>query len=68
MSKTSSAVKRRYNQKAYDQIQVLVRKGEKDVIKAHAEKCGESVNGFINRAIKAAMNADNAFDACRSEE
>ncbi len=26
-------------------------KGKKDVMKAHAEKMGESVNAFVNRAI-----------------
>lgn len=68
MGKTSSEVKRRYNNKAYDQIQVLVRKGEKDIIKAHAEKCGESVNAFINRAIKTMMDADNASETYSLEE
>ena len=39
----------RYNAKAYDRINVAVPKGRKDIIKAHAEKNGESVNGFVNR-------------------
>ena len=43
----------RYNAKAYDRINVAVPKGRKDIIKAHAEKNGESVNGFVNRAINA---------------
>lgn len=68
MGKTSNEVKRRYNNKTYDQIQVLVPKGDKDIIKAHAEKCGESVNGFIKRAIKAAMDADNASGAYTPEK
>jgi uncharacterized protein (DUF1778 family) len=51
MGKTSSAVKNRYNDKAYDRINLIVPKGQKDVIKAHAEFMGESLNGFINRAI-----------------
>ena len=33
----------RYNAKAYDRINVAVPKGRKDIIKAHAEKNGESV-------------------------
>lgn len=33
----------RYNAKAYDCINVAVPKGRKDIIKAHAEKNGESV-------------------------
>lgn len=35
-------------------------KGKKDTIKAHAEAQGESVNGFINRAIDETMKSDNA--------
>ena len=60
MSKTSSAVKNRYNAKAYDRITIVVKKGEKEVIKAHAEKHdGGSVNAFIQRAISETMQRDN---------
>ena len=45
----------KYNAKTYEEIKVRVHKGQKDIIKAHAEKNGESVNGFINRAIGEAM-------------
>lgn len=58
MGKTSSAVKDRYNAKAYDEIKVRVDKGRKAEIKAHAEAQGESVNGFINRAIDETMGRD----------
>lgn len=59
MGKTSAAVKNRYNDKAYDRINLTVPKGEKEVIKAHAEKHdGGSVNGFIQRAIKETMERD----------
>lgn len=42
-----------------EQIQIRVETGGKDKIKAHAESMGESVNGFINRAIEEAMIRDN---------
>lgn len=58
MGKTSSKVKDRYNAKAYDEIKVRVFKGDKDTIKAHAESRGESLNGFINRAINEAIERD----------
>ena len=58
MGKTSSAVKDRYNAKAYDEIKVRVPKGQKDIIKAHADSMGESVNAFIGRAIDEAMERD----------
>jgi predicted HicB family RNase H-like nuclease len=44
--------------KKYDRLEVVVPKGEKDAIKAHAEARGESVNGFINRAIQETMERD----------
>jgi predicted HicB family RNase H-like nuclease len=58
MGKTSSAVKKRYNNKAYDRIEIVVPKGQKDFIKAHAESQGESVNAFIQRAINQAIEND----------
>ena len=58
MSKTSAAVKNRYNEKAYDRINLTVRKGQKETIQAHAEKLGESTNGFIQRAIRETIERD----------
>lgn len=58
MGRTSSTVKDRYNAKAYDEIKVRVGKGQKDTIQVHAVTHGESVNGFISRAILDAMERD----------
>lgn len=49
-----------FNSKAYDRINLTVPKGAKEAIKAHAEKNGESVNGFINRLIDEAMKQEKA--------
>ena len=57
--KTSSASKNKYMAKAYDRINLTVYKGEKETIQAHAQKRGESVNGFINRAIREAIERDS---------
>lgn len=59
MSEARKKANEKYNAKAYDQIKVLVKKGQRDVIKAHAEKQGESLNGFIKRAIDEAIVRDN---------
>ena len=59
MGKTSAAVKNRYAAKAYDRINLIVKKGQKQVIQAHAEQTGESINGFINRAIEETMQRDS---------
>lgn len=52
-----------YIAKAYDRINLTVSKGQKDAIKAHAESNGESVNGFINRAISEVTEMDNMHRA-----
>lgn len=57
-SKARIEANNRYNAKAYDRINVAVPKGRKDIIKAHAEKNGESVNGFVNRAIDETIQRD----------
>ena len=59
MGKTSTASKQKYNEKAYDRIALTVRKGEKDRLKAHAVQQGETLNGFINRAIENQIQTDN---------
>ena len=46
--------------KNLDRISVAMRKGRKDIIKAHAESKGESVNAFINRAIDETMGRETA--------
>lgn len=48
----------KYMKENYDEIKVRVDKGRKDIIKAHAESKGESVNAFINRAIEEAMERE----------
>lgn len=50
---------KRYEDKAYDKVLVRMPKGQKDAIKAHATAHGESVNGFINRAIGETIERDN---------
>ena len=41
-----------------DRINLTVPKGRKDELKAHAATQGESVNAFINRAIKETIDRD----------
>lgn len=51
ISKKQQACVNRYIDKAYDRINLTVPKGDRERIKAHAESRGETVNGFIKRAI-----------------
>lgn len=41
-----------------DRLSIALPKGSKDEIKAHATGMGESVNGFIGRAISETMERD----------
>ena len=58
--RTSAASHNKYNAKAYDRIGLMVPKGRKEEIKAYAELCGESINGFINRLIEQEMGKRKA--------
>ena len=46
---------RKWDKENLDRMSIAVPKGKRDVIKAHAESMGESVNGFITRAIDEIM-------------
>lgn len=59
MGKASTRAQNKYIQKAYDRINLTIPKGQKEVLQAHAEAQGESVNGFIWRAIRNQMEADS---------
>ena len=58
MMKYSDAQKEataRYNKKAYDRINVIVKKGQRESIKAFAASQGKSLNRFICDAIEFQM-------------
>lgn len=50
---------RKWDADNLDRVSIAMPKGRKDIIKAHAESKGESVNAFINRAIAETMERDN---------
>ena len=52
----------KYNSANYEQIQVRVNKGEKEAFSSHAQRRGESLNAFINRAITETIERDNAVE------
>ena len=58
VSKAQQKAVNKYMKENYDRINVTLPKGSKEEIKAHAEKQGESVNGFIGRAIKETMERE----------
>lgn len=55
VSKAQQKAVNKYMAENYDRINLTLPKGSKKIIKAHAESKGESMNGFINRAIAETM-------------
>lgn len=55
VSKAQQNATNKWIAKVYDRINLTVPKGRKEEIQAFATQTGESVNGFINRAIGEAM-------------
>lgn len=50
----------KWNSKAYDRINLTIKKGQKEILKEHANTFDNgSVNGFINRAITETIQRDN---------
>ena len=50
----------KYNAKAYDRIEIKVKKGQKDIIQKHAEEQGKSRNSYIVDLIESAMQDDKS--------
>ena len=50
---------KKYIREKLDEIKLRVPKGQREVIQQHAAKRGESVNGFITRAVKETMKRDD---------
>ncbi|MCM1543798.1 MAG: Arc family DNA-binding protein [Ruminococcus sp.] len=59
VSKAQQKAVAKYMKENYDIYQIRMPKGKKDEIKAHAESKGESLNGFVNRAIDETIKRDN---------
>ena len=60
----------RYNKRAYDRIELKLRKDADingEVLRAHAEAMGESVNAFLLRAAVETMQRDSAKTADKEE-
>ena len=66
--KTSAASINKYKAKAYDRIGLEVPKGDKEKILNHATSHGESINGFIRRAIQNQMERDTAAAPADTEQ
>ena len=57
--------KNQWQRENVDRINLTVPKGKKEIIKAHSEARGESVNAFINRAVDETMERDKAAQGAK---
>ena len=53
-----AAYKNKWQSENCDRINLVVKKGEKERLKAHANKRDESLNAFIVRAIRETLERD----------
>lgn len=58
ISKAQQKAVNKYVKNNYDRVNLTLYKGLKDKIKAHAERHGETLNSFINRAIAETMERE----------
>ena len=61
VSKKQQASVNKYIKENYDTYRLTFPKGKKEELKAHSVTTGESLNGFVNRAIDEAVERDNAW-------
>lgn len=59
MGEKITEYKNKFQKDKYDRISVLVPKNEKEIIKEYADSEGDSLNGFIYKAINEKINRIN---------
>ena len=67
-SKAKVKANAKYTAKAYDKVLTYVSKGKKEILQTHAAANGESLNGFVNRAIDETLERDNSGKSLSVEE
>lgn len=58
-SKAQQRATNKYMKANYDRVNLTLPKGRKAELQVHAQTRGESLNGFINRAIDHEVERDN---------
>ncbi len=67
VSKAQQRAVDKYVKANYDRIELKTGKGRKEVIREHAAAQGESLTGFINRAIDETMARDKQNTETKGE-
>ena len=68
VSKAQQKAVNKYVREKYDRVNITMPKGRKEQIQTAAEARGESVNGFINRLISDALDAENGVQGQSSAQ
>lgn len=58
VSKAQQRATQKYIKNNYDRLELRIPKGDRESIKQHAEKMGESLNQFLIRAVQETMRRD----------
>ena len=58
VSKAQRKATDKYIKDTFDELKVRIPKGKKTTLQAHAADRGESLNGFVNRAIDETVERD----------
>ena len=67
--KASTRAKNKYNAANYDSLRIVIPKGRKQAVEAHARECGESVNGLVNALLRGEMGlSDEEWRGQQAEE
>ena len=54
--KKATGYKNKYNAKAYDSLRIVVPRGRKQDIEAHAQRVEKSVNGLVSDLLRGELN------------
>ena len=57
-SEAQKEASRKWNKEKVESLHIRVKKGMRDVIQAHADEVGESVNAFVVRAVVETIERD----------
>ena len=62
-SKSQQKAVAKYMKTNYDELKIRIPKGKRDKIKNAADAQGESLNGYVSKAVDERMERDNAVSA-----
>lgn len=68
MAKKQTEWSRKYNEKAYARLSIVIPKARREALEAHVQRKGTSVNGLVNELLRMDMGLSEAEWRKGSEE